>query len=321
MAYIKECELRRADPTKYQKLYPCHRRSTCHDTDGSYYCKCRFPFRGDGKIDGKGCHSIIPAPIVATLATVCSIISLLVPVFLHNRRKRRQHYINNGGQFLKGMEIVEFKEKILDKITENKKTILRVGYFGKVYKGTHDHQPVAVKYSKAKRKARMLSKVMMRNKSQNVLQNAFCWPKVPSQDSSQEPGQEIVDELRVQSQLHHENVVRLIGCCIEIEEPTLVLEFLSKGSLEKMLVEFVNQYKDSNAWRKMYDQDLSVDCTECLDSMAAITVRCLEVPNVDKRPTMAEGASKHSYVLAIYIYALVCPTGSGSLVECCCLQL
>uniref|UniRef100_J3NAB6 Protein kinase domain-containing protein n=1 Tax=Oryza brachyantha TaxID=4533 RepID=J3NAB6_ORYBR len=400
---INECELRRADPTKYKKLYPCSSYSRCHDTVGGYDCKCRFPFiRGDGKIDGKGCRSIFPAPVVAVVATFLAVIFLLGLVLLYNILKRRQHYVNNGGQFLKGMEIIEFKEKILNKITENKKTILGEGSFGKVYKGIHDHQLVAVKYCKAKRKMRMLSKVMMRSKSQNMLKKGFFWP---SQDSSKEPSQEIVDELRVQSQLRHENVVRLIGCCIETEEPTLVLEYLPKGSLEKLLhgserqtlsllqrldiaigsaealsymhsypshgiihgdvkpanilldenlipkvsdfgssevtlkhkhacadmnyidpvsmqtgkttmksdvysfglvllelitrkrarygetsllVEFVNQYKDSNAWRKMYDQDLSVDCTECLDSMAAITVRCLEVPNVDKRPTMAE---------------------------------
>lgn len=59
-------------------------------------------------------------------------------------------------------------------------------------------------------------------------------------------------------------------------------------------VEFVNQSKNNNERRKMYDQDMlsSTDslypyCMECLDRIAAIAVRCLK-NKVDKRPTMAE---------------------------------
>lgn len=56
-------------------------------------------------------------------------------------------------------------------------------------------------------------------------------------------------------------------------------------------VEFDKHYKDDDARRKMYDQDLLFDealrphCTECLDKMANIAVQCLR-NNVDERPTM-----------------------------------
>jgi serine/threonine protein kinase len=60
--------------------------------------------------------------------------------------------------------------------------------------------------------------------------------------------------------------------------------------------DFVNCHTDNNARREMYDQDmLHTDahslqpdqCIECLDTMAAIAVRCLK-DDVDERPTMAE---------------------------------
>uniref|UniRef100_J3NAB9 Protein kinase domain-containing protein n=1 Tax=Oryza brachyantha TaxID=4533 RepID=J3NAB9_ORYBR len=221
--------------------------SYCTNTTNGegYLCNCTGGYAGNPYVAGEG----------RCTTTVCTMISLLALVLLHKRWKRRQFFINNGGQLLKGMEIIEFKEKNLDKITEKKIFKIGEGAFGEVYKGTHDNQPVAVNYSKVKRKTRMLSKVMMRNKSQNMLQNTCCW-------SSQEPGQEIVNELRVQSQLRHENVVRLIGCCIETEEPTLVLEFLPKGSLKKML-----HGSERQALSLLQRLDITIGSTEALSYM------------------------------------------------------
>ncbi|EAZ18767.1 hypothetical protein OsJ_34294 [Oryza sativa Japonica Group] len=226
--YIDECK----EPDR------CSTGSRCHDTEGGYYCKCRFPRRGDGKINGKGCH--LPKDIVVTLATVCIVIFLVFFVCWYERRKRRRHFNNNGGRLLSGMEIKHFSKKDLDKMTKNRTTMLGEGYFGKVYMGTHKNQLVAVKYSKGKRKlAQMTHGKDIKCMNKKMFQNAFCWSKVPSSpeedSSSRVSGPELVDELRVQSLIQHENVVTLLGCCMETEEPTLILEFIPNGSLEKKL--------------------------------------------------------------------------------------
>uniref|UniRef100_A0A0E0J5E5 Protein kinase domain-containing protein n=1 Tax=Oryza nivara TaxID=4536 RepID=A0A0E0J5E5_ORYNI len=216
----------------------CSTGSRCHDTEGGYYCKCRFPRRGDGKINGKGCH--LPKDIVVTLATVCIVIFLVFFVCWYERRKRRRHFNNNGGRLLNGMEIKHFSKKDLDKMTKNRTTMLGEGSFGKVYMGTHKNQPVAVKYSNGNRKlAQMTHGKDIKCMNKKMFQNAFCWSKVPSSpeedSSSRVSGPELVDELRVQSLIQHENVVTLLGCCMETEEPTLILEFIPNGSLEKKL--------------------------------------------------------------------------------------
>lgn len=56
---MSACDLRKSDPEKYEKEYPCDSGSTCHDTEGSYRCKCKFGLRGDGK-SGKGCELVLP---------------------------------------------------------------------------------------------------------------------------------------------------------------------------------------------------------------------------------------------------------------------
>ncbi|KAL5204801.1 hypothetical protein ABZP36_009672 [Zizania latifolia] len=148
---INECELRKVDPAKYEKLYPCYSGSICHDTEGDYECKCRFGHRGDGKINDNGCRPIISASILATVATVfaCAVLAILVVYILkeHKKRQRNRSFDKNGGNILKKMmDIKLFTEKQLKKMTQNYQHVLGKGFFGEVYKGTtKDKHHVAVK--------------------------------------------------------------------------------------------------------------------------------------------------------------------------------
>uniref|UniRef100_M0YTD1 Protein kinase domain-containing protein n=1 Tax=Hordeum vulgare subsp. vulgare TaxID=112509 RepID=M0YTD1_HORVV len=94
-----------------------------------------------------------------------------------------------------------FTEKEIEGITSGYSTVLGEGGFGKVYKGKlDDHRPVAVKRYKNGTKK-----------------------------------EEFAKEVIVHSQINHKNVVRLFGCCTEVNALTIVMEFVCNGNLYDIL--------------------------------------------------------------------------------------
>jgi serine/threonine protein kinase len=114
----------------------------------------------------------------------------------------REFYEKNGGPILEKAKIIKlFKKEELKEILKSKNLIGK-GYFGEVYKGLLDNKLVAVK--------KPISGSMLEN-------------------------EQFANEVIIQSQIIHKNIVRLIGCCLEVDTPMLVYEFIPKGSLEDIL--------------------------------------------------------------------------------------
>ncbi|KAM0845188.1 hypothetical protein ACQ4PT_056554 [Festuca glaucescens] len=124
-------------------------------------------------------------------------------IILHKqKRKMKELYKKNGGPTLEKANVIKlFKKGDLKPILKNSNLIGK-GCFGEVYKGLLDNKLVAI--------------------------------KKPINGSVLESDQ-FANEVIIQSQVIHKNIVRLIGCCLEVDAPMLVYEFISQGSVHDIL--------------------------------------------------------------------------------------
>ncbi|KAL3358237.1 hypothetical protein AABB24_015403 [Solanum stoloniferum] len=107
---------------------------------------------------------------------------------------------NNGGKPARMFCLKEMK-----KATNgfSKDRILGHGGFGEVYKGElHDGTIVAVKLAKV---------------------------------GNVKSTQQVLNEVGILSQVNHRNLVKLLGCCIEAEQPLMIYEYISNGTLHDHL--------------------------------------------------------------------------------------
>lgn len=140
------------------------------------------------------------AGIIGTASVV--VIAVLFNLLLVEKRKSREFSEKNGGPILEKVNNIKlFKKEDLKTIIQ-KHNVIGKGGFGEVYKGVLDGEVVAVK------------------KSINI-------------DNSQE--KQFANEVIIQSRVIHKNITKLIGCCLEVDVPMLVYEFVPQGSLHDVL--------------------------------------------------------------------------------------
>uniref|UniRef100_A0ACD6A098 Uncharacterized protein n=1 Tax=Avena sativa TaxID=4498 RepID=A0ACD6A098_AVESA len=213
---MDECKLHQQNP-KYEELYPC-RNGVCRNTPGGYVCQC-----GVGKVpDGKnsGCRPMLnrlEQVIIGLSASAVVVMALTCMLAMRfQRRKHRKekdaYFKQNGGLKLydemRSRQVDTFHiltEEEVKKATENYSDdrVLGCGGHGMVYRGTlDDDKEVAIKKS-----------------------------KVINEDCREE----FVNEIIILSQINHRNIVRLLGCCLEVDVPMLVYEFISNGTLFELL--------------------------------------------------------------------------------------
>ncbi|XP_020961402.1 rust resistance kinase Lr10-like [Arachis ipaensis] len=118
---------------------------------------------------------------------------------------------------------IRYSYKEIKKMTSGFREKLGEGGFGSVYKGQLISGPfVAIK---------MLGK-------------------------AKENGQEFISEVATIGRIHHANVVRLIGFCVEGSKRALVYEFMPNGSLDKFIFSKVDSV--SLTYQKLFEISLGV---------------------------------------------------------------
>ncbi|GJM87190.1 hypothetical protein PR202_ga03120 [Eleusine coracana subsp. coracana] len=192
--------------------YACQStNSKCIDsTNGEgYRCNCSSGYEGNPYLDG-GCRGVGAGVIFVVFMCLGLYIGFQKRKFI---RTKQRFFEQNGGVLLQqqmrsytsagtgagGFRI--FSNKELEKATNNFATdrVLGRGGHGIVYKGIlEDKTVVAIKKSKMMEEAET---------------------------------KEFAREVFILSQINHRNVVKLLGCCLEVEVPMLVYEFVSNGTL------------------------------------------------------------------------------------------
>ena len=78
-------------------------------------------------------------------------------------------------------------------------------------------------------------------------------------NNSKGNGEELINEVGTLGQIHHMNVVRLVGYCAEGFRRALVFEFLPNNSLEKYILSIARGSNRSLSWETLQDIALGID--------------------------------------------------------------
>ncbi|KAI3519967.1 hypothetical protein L1887_09187 [Cichorium endivia] len=194
----------------------CDSTSSCKDAnDGTRRCFCNPKFHWDANAGqcvkhlkkARAKRKLLVAITICSGGTIFGAVVFAITMFIRRQRIKaarrrlsleRQKIVrtSSGGKSSK-----IFTSKEIKKATNNFSPtgLLGVGGFGEVYKGVlDDGTPVAVKCAK-------------HGNTKSIDQ--------------------VLNEVRILCQVNHKNLVHLLGCCVELEQPFLVYEYVPNGSL------------------------------------------------------------------------------------------
>ncbi|CAM0951792.1 unnamed protein product [Alopecurus aequalis] len=198
---------------------PC-RLDICHNTPGNYTCSCHRGYDMTNGVCVFQKPSRFPAiPVVgASVGLVALVIVVACACLVQERRKlqkmKQAYFRQHGGLILfdemkskQGTAFKIFTEEELQQATNrfSDQQVLGHGGYGTVYKGLIKRDvEVAVKRCKT---------------------------------IDEQQKKEFGKEMLILSQINHKNIVKLLGCCLEVEVPMLVYEFVPNGTLFHLLHE------------------------------------------------------------------------------------
>ncbi|XP_078167787.1 wall-associated receptor kinase 3-like [Carex rostrata] len=183
----------------------------CHNLPGTYRCSCPPIMRLKKNTPAGDCELYVPFLIGIGVGILLLVFVGFCIYMAFERRKlskvKEKYFQQHGGWILLeeiksnlGFSFTIFSKQQVEQATNNfdSSNIIGQGGQGTVYKGTLKDQLVAIK------------------KCQII-------------DESKK--KEFGKEMLILCQISHKNIVKLLGCCLEVEVPMLVYEFISSGTL------------------------------------------------------------------------------------------
>ncbi|CAA6671411.1 unnamed protein product [Spirodela intermedia] len=239
---INECDI----PSK------CPANSNCFNTLGNYICECPKGTIHDRLENACQKKEFTILPLGLGLSTGLFLLIILGSWIYWGLYKikimlsRKNFFEENGGLMLKsqisslpGSTFTIFSVGQIEKATKkfNNEMIIGRGRQGIVYRGVLDNRLVAIKKSR-------------------------------SIDESQRS--EFAKEMLILSQINHRNILKILGCCLEVDIPILVYEFISHGTLFHYL-------HGENKFRLSFLERLritieSTDALNCLHAQASPSI-------------------------------------------------
>ncbi|XVF79083.1 hypothetical protein PTKIN_Ptkin14bG0190700 [Pterospermum kingtungense] len=162
--------------------------------------------------------------VIVVLRTVLGV-SCLIALVTHKIRRRHLSMDDKIEKFLQSQNNlmpIRYSYSEIRRMTEGFKNMLGQGGYGSVFKGKlRSGQLVAIKLL----------------------------------NQSKADGQDFINEVATIGRIHHVNVVRLIGFCVKGSKRALVYDFMTNGSLDKIIF---SGGSSNLSWQKMWEIALGV---------------------------------------------------------------